>query len=152
MIAQLSKKAMQLFAVVTLFIAIAIPANAQKKCKNGKCPSGYACSPGGYCFRYCPRCQPYPIAETINKVDSATGSHSTAIIFQLDKMKTVSINIYDVTGRLIRTLVDERMHEGLHELVWNGKDEKNDTVNSGIYLLKLSGGDYSQTETIIVEN
>lgn len=151
MLTQLSKKPLQIIAVVTLFFAMAIPANAQKKCKNGKCPSGYACSPGGYCFRYCPRCQPYPIA-TVNKVDSATGYHSAAIIFQLDQRKSVSIKIYDVTGRLIRTLIDERMHQGMHELVWNGKDEKNNTVNSGVYLLKLRGGDYSQTETIIVEN
>jgi flagellar hook assembly protein FlgD len=48
--------------------------------------------------------------------------------------------VFDVAGRLVRTLVDEGMPQGSHEAVWDGRDAKGRGVGSGTYLARLEFG------------
>src|SRR4029077_17918600 len=50
-------------------------------------------------------------------------SQSTTISFSLSQSEHVSLKIFDVEGRLIRTLVNDVMSAGMHELTWNVRDE-----------------------------
>ena len=47
------------------------------------------------------------------------------------------IAIYDVLGRKVAALVDEVQEEGMHEVVWDGRDGEGRAVGSGIYLCVL---------------
>jgi len=77
-------------------------------------------------------------------------SQSTVISFQLVKDENVSLKIFDVEGRLIRTLAQGTMSKGTHELTWDARDENGSMVHAGIYFLKIQSTDFSQTEKLIV--
>jgi len=49
----------------------------------------------------------------------------------------VAIRIYDVSGRLVRTLVDQRVEPGRHEAVWNGRNDRGEPVGSGVYFCTM---------------
>jgi len=65
---------------------------------------------------------------------------STTIRFSLPGAGPVLLSFYDVNGRLVRTLIDGTMQAGLHEVVWNGRDQSGRAVASGIYLYRLTSG------------
>jgi outer membrane protein assembly factor BamB len=62
----------------------------------------------------------------------------TAISYQLPVQSKVSLRIYNVSGRLIRTLVNKKIKAGIHSVCWDGKDESNKEVSSGIYFYQLN--------------
>jgi hypothetical protein len=72
-------------------------------------------------------------------------SNSTTISFSLPKFQKVSVTIYDLNGRSLRTLADEEMQAGAHQLTWNVGSEN---VIAGIYLVKLQTGDFVETKKI----
>jgi hypothetical protein len=146
---QLLKKLSAFIVIVIMFCVMTEPANAQKKCHKGQCPPGYICGPTGYCVLSCGRCPPFLI-ESVDEILSASGSQSAAINFRLEDAEAVSVKIYDVTGRLIRTLVDERMQQGNHQIEWNTKDEAGKAVSAGIYILQFDTGNKSETKKLAV--
>jgi hypothetical protein len=62
---------------------------------------------------------------------------STTIRFSLPKLQQVSLEIVDVWGRHVRTLVDGRLLSGVHEVRWDGRDAASHAVASGIYFCRL---------------
>ncbi|MFH1755440.1 MAG: FlgD immunoglobulin-like domain containing protein [Candidatus Latescibacterota bacterium] len=62
---------------------------------------------------------------------------STTIPFTLARDAQVTLRIYDVSGRLVRTLLDERRSAGEHKVRWHGRDDASRTVPSGIYFIAL---------------
>ena len=68
---------------------------------------------------------------------------ATNISFDLAEAGNVSLNVYDITGRLVVTLVDGQMDAGQHVVVWDGS-----SVSSGVYFYKLSTGDYTATKSM----
>jgi len=64
-------------------------------------------------------------------------SQDTRIRFELDGDRQVVLRVYDVSGRLIRTLADGHMSIGPHERLWNGRDDRGQPVASGIYFYRL---------------
>jgi hypothetical protein len=67
----------------------------------------------------------------------------TNISFSLAEAGNVSLNVYDITGRLVTTLVDGQMDAGQHVVAWDGS-----SVSSGVYFYKLTAGDYSATKSM----
>lgn len=63
----------------------------------------------------------------------------TTISFTLGQSANSSLVIFDLTGQKIRTLVNQQMTAGEHQLKWNGQDDFGQTVASGIYFYQLSG-------------
>lgn len=71
---------------------------------------------------------------------------STAIKFYIPENNIVSIKIYDMLGREITTLVNKSTDAGYHIIYWNGKDDAGKEVSSGVYLYKLTAGNFSETK------
>jgi hypothetical protein len=72
---------------------------------------------------------------------------STTISFTVPQSSTVSLSVYDLSGRLIRSLLsDESVDQGRHEVVWSGQDERGGSVPSGVYFYRLETGGLSQTK------
>jgi len=67
---------------------------------------------------------------------------STTIIYSVANLgpipAEIEINIYDITGRKIRTVVNERRDLGEHTIIWNGKDDNGADCSAGIYFAKIS--------------
>jgi len=60
----------------------------------------------------------------------------------------VTISLYDIRGRRVRTLVDRRHPGGSYETVWNGRDATGRNVSSGVYFASVSIGEWSETRKI----
>jgi len=77
----------------------------------------------------------------------------TEIRYQIgvdSRQKSVgSINIYDVTGRLVRTLVNEPQEPGYYKVLWNGEGENDKQLPGGVYFIRLETIDKSITKKII---
>ena len=74
----------------------------------------------------------------------------TTIQFRLPKRAHVKIRIYDVRGRLISTLVNEKKEPGIHRVQWNGTDMRHVPVASGLYLCRFEAGGKRFLRKIVV--
>jgi hypothetical protein len=75
---------------------------------------------------------------------------TTVIQFDLAKQSHVSLRIYDVAGRLVRTLIEEIMPQARHRMTWDGADNHGARVATGVYFLRLSAGDVVQTRKMVL--
>jgi len=64
----------------------------------------------------------------------------TAVIYTLKNAGRVTVRIYSLEGRLVRTLVDGTSSAGSHEVRWNGTDNQGRSVPSGMYFVKTESG------------
>ena len=67
---------------------------------------------------------------------------------QTEANYTTTVQIYDLTGKLVKTLLSEQQPAGWHSVVWHGTDQFGSRVPAGVYLSKVSFG--SETKTIKV--
>jgi len=70
---------------------------------------------------------------------------TTRIRFDLPKDEFVSMTVYDVMGRAVKTLLNERLHAGRYEVTLDGRE-----IPSGVYFCRVSAGQYSQTIKMIL--
>lgn len=69
----------------------------------------------------------------------------TTIGYDLPASGPARLAVFDLAGRLVRTLVDENMPQGSHEAVWDGCDRTGREVGSGAYLVRLEFGGRVET-------
>jgi hypothetical protein len=62
----------------------------------------------------------------------------------------VRLEIFNVLGQKIRTLVDEEQGEGTNQVVWDGRNQMGNEVASGVYFYKLKAGDFGQTKKMVL--
>jgi hypothetical protein len=62
---------------------------------------------------------------------------STAIRFQLPTASRVELVIYDMLGRKVKQLVKGEIHSGSYRVVWNGRNQQNQAVSSGVYIARF---------------
>ena len=75
----------------------------------------------------------------------------TQIHFDLAHDSHVSLQIYDVAGRLVRGLANEKMTAGFgKKVVWNGLDDAGRRVSSGVYFYRLEAEVFSATRKLVV--
>ena len=74
---------------------------------------------------------------------------TTTISFDLAKAGKVKLNIYNIKGQLVRSLVNEDLYAGNHKVIWNGTDGRNRRVASGIYCYRLETKDFSKTNKMV---
>jgi type IX secretion system substrate protein len=75
---------------------------------------------------------------------------TTTIAYSLKADENVTLEIYNIRGQLIRTLINDRIAAGPQEAVWNGLDDNRNRVGSGVYFYKLNAGDYTSTKKMIL--
>ena len=67
----------------------------------------------------------------------------TTINFDLPEVADVNLVIYDITGRKVRTLVNESaVNAGYLKINWNGRDDYGNSVSTGMYIYRLEAGDF----------
>jgi hypothetical protein len=74
----------------------------------------------------------------------------TTISYSLAKQSKVSLQVFNILGQKVRTLVNETNNAGTHTVVWNGKDDSGNAVASGVYFYRLKSGTISQTNKMIL--
>lgn len=62
----------------------------------------------------------------------------------------VKLDIFDLLGRKIRTLVNGTQNTGIYSVNWDGKNDNNIPVSSGIYIYQLKAGSFAETKRMIL--
>jgi len=70
---------------------------------------------------------------------------TTTIRFSVAATHTTQLEIYDIVGRLVETLVKEKLSTGEHEVLWNAEG-----LASGVYFIKLESGRFLTTQKIVL--
>jgi flagellar hook assembly protein FlgD len=65
---------------------------------------------------------------------------STKIDYQLEKDQTVTLAVYDLAGRIIRTLFEGAQKAGAHTIEWDGRTADHRAVSSGTYFFTIRAG------------
>lgn len=74
----------------------------------------------------------------------------TAIKFSVPVKKAVSLVIYNVKGQAVKTLLNSEISAGAHSLIWDGKDDQNAAVGSGVYYYRLKTGNTELTKKMVL--
>ncbi|MFC1898241.1 choice-of-anchor D domain-containing protein [Candidatus Cloacimonadota bacterium] len=83
-----------------------------------------------------------PLITKLNGNHPNPFNPTTKISFDLAEDADVSLQIYNTKGQLVKTLVRSTLKAGYHSANWNGRDEQNKTVASGLYFYKMKTGSY----------
>jgi clumping factor A len=71
----------------------------------------------------------------------------TTIAFDRPRQTAVNLRVFDVSGRLVRVLVDGELYgQGRNEATWNGRDDDDTQVAAGVYFYRLDAGNYTETK------
>jgi flagellar hook assembly protein FlgD len=62
----------------------------------------------------------------------------------------VTLRIYDVNGRRIKSLLDRRLDAGEHMIQWDGTDDHGELVASGVYFCRLAGPSFTETRKMVL--
>ncbi|MGD9140206.1 MAG: HYR domain-containing protein [bacterium] len=76
-------------------------------------------------------------------------TQGTMINFEMAEAGQVSLEIYNVEGQLIRTLVSGSVNAGPHSVLWNGKDNTGRMAARGVYFCSMEADGYRATEKIV---
>ncbi len=66
---------------------------------------------------------------------------ATTIKYRIAGTKNVNLTIYDVTGRVVRTLMNHQQQAGFYSVIWDGQDDEKNLLPSGVYVSQLRAGD-----------
>jgi len=72
------------------------------------------------------------------------------ISFSLTQAQKVSVNIYDLNGRLVKAIANENMEAGLHQLAWDAKDNNGNAALQGAYFISVETLQGIQTKKVIL--
>ncbi|NNE07005.1 MAG: T9SS type A sorting domain-containing protein [Gemmatimonadetes bacterium] len=75
---------------------------------------------------------------------------SSLISYDLPRSVDVRLEVFEISGRRVRSLVDKERPAGFHTAVWDGSDEDGRPVASGTYLYRLRAGDFTATRKLTV--
>ncbi len=71
----------------------------------------------------------------------------TTIFFELPEQTRVRLQVFDISGRLVRHLINgDSMGAGRQQVIWNGKDDTGQQVSAGVYFYHLSAGPFKETK------
>lgn len=126
----------------------------------------HGCSPGWYCdrqtdFAIQALVRVYgnigvkeeittPATYCLNQNIPNPVTSTTTISYALHQSSRVSLKVYDVTGSLVKTLVNEKMDAGTYTVVWNLNNDFGTKIRSGIYFYRLTADNFTSTKKMII--
>ncbi len=73
----------------------------------------------------------------------------TEIRLALPKAQKGAVRVYNLAGRIVRTLADGMLDAGIRDIAWDGRNDAGEEVSSGIYLMRLETGKLSETRRMV---
>lgn len=77
-------------------------------------------------------------------------SRNTTIYYQLPHSSIVSLILYDVSGRQVKSFVNDEVPRGKYSITWDGKDSRGSKVSSGVYFAKIVAGNHAKTKRLVI--
>ena len=75
-------------------------------------------------------------------------NQTTNISYNIRKDGPVSLTVYDLLGRKVKTLINENQSAGIKNAVWDGRDSHGVTVGSGNYFYRLKAESFIQSRAM----
>jgi len=91
-----------------------------------------------------------PLITKLNQNYPNPFNPTTTINYSLKEDSKISLSIYNIRGQKVRLLVSDQLSAGQHSAIWNGKDDNNKSVSSGIYFYKLKTENFEKTKKMIL--
>ncbi|MBN1327680.1 MAG: hypothetical protein JW996_06995 [Candidatus Cloacimonetes bacterium] len=91
-----------------------------------------------------------PVSTGLKSISPNPFNPSTAIRYQVSTAQPVQISVFNLKGELITELVNEVLDAGYYEVYWNGKDHKDKSVPSGIYLCLFRSSEQTQNHKMVL--
>ena len=74
----------------------------------------------------------------------------TTLEYTIGEARAVTIEVYNMLGQRVRTLVDTRKPAGLHQATWHGRNRYGDRVGSGVYFYRIEAGDFTASKKMVL--
>lgn len=91
-----------------------------------------------------------PLVTQLNGAYPNPFNPTTTISFDLADSSPVLIEIYNVKGQKVRTLVNDNMNAGSHRVVWDGKDSNYRNCSNGVYFYRMQTKEYNAVKKVIM--
>ncbi len=91
-----------------------------------------------------------PMVTSLHPAAPNPFNPSTTIAYDLADAGRVTVKIYSIDGRLVRTLVDEQAAAGRYSRVWQGRDESGRGVASGAYVVRMVAPGRTETRRVML--
>ncbi len=75
---------------------------------------------------------------------------TTRIRFAIPESVDATVKIYDIRGALVKTLLNSHKEAGYYDLVWDGTNASGNQLASGVYLIKMTAGEFSNTKKMVL--
>jgi flagellar hook assembly protein FlgD len=77
---------------------------------------------------------------------SDSRGNKTTFVFDLPRMEGVSLQVYTMSGQLVKDLVAEQRNRGRHAVTWENTDESGAQVSPGVYVVRMKAGVFSTSK------
>ncbi len=74
----------------------------------------------------------------------------TRIEYSLPEQSHVTLEVFNILGQRVKTLVGAVQPAGRYSVVWDAKDEQGKEVSSGIYFYRLEAGEFSESKKMVI--
>jgi hypothetical protein len=91
-----------------------------------------------------------PLHFTISRNYPNPFNRTTQIDYQVPEDNHISIVIYDLMGREVRTLMDKVQSKGYYDIEWNGESDHGEFVSTGVYFLQFTSNGFSNKNKMIL--
>lgn len=75
---------------------------------------------------------------------------TTQLEFSLERGENVTIEVFDILGRKVATLIDSDLNAGIHKITWNGTSDSGVEINSGTYFFKMRAGEFTSVKQVML--
>ncbi len=100
------------------------------------------------------RWRPFPRGYKLEQCYPNPFNANTAISYQLSvvsgQRSAVSLKVYNILGKEVRTLVDQEQRGGRHQVIWDGGNNQGKEVASGVYLYRLKAGEFTAARKMVL--
>jgi len=93
---------------------------------------------------------PMPIAFFLSQNFPNPFNPETKIHYSLPVASDIKIQVFDILGRKVRTLLDRRLPAGAFSIIWDGRNDANRAAASGVYFYRLDSDHFSQTRKMLL--
>ncbi len=91
-------------------------------------------------------------AISVRVFPAAPNPTSQSAVFRYELMQStpVKVDVYDVAGRLVRSLVDAKQAARSHSVVWDGRDQAGSSAPSGMYFFRIRAGAFTENVKLVI--
>ena len=91
-----------------------------------------------------------PVSHVLRGASPNPFNPVTVVSYGVPTETVVRLAVYNVAGRLVRTLVDGTVEAGYHSALWDGRDERGEAVGSGVYFCRMEAEGFEDTAKLVL--